>query len=149
TYIAVFLVSLAASAPVARAQTPAAQSPVVTLQLGSDQIGVVRTAVQITTRISFNEPVAEIICGDLYDAGSGKGTFVVQRSGSAEKPGNDVFIKPVVPKGQSNMFVRTGDGKHTYNFDLKIVAPEQAHRVVNVTDALPAAPSTPPGEKTN
>ncbi len=146
--------SLIATSNIARAQAPAvqspvAQSPVVTLPLNSDQIGLVRTAVQITTRVSFSEPVAEIICGDLYDAGSGKGTFVVQRSGTADKPGNDVFIKPVVPKGQSNMFVRTGDGRHTYNFDLKIVAPEQAHRVVNVTDAMPTAPANPPTEKNN
>lgn len=144
--------SLIATSQIARAQSPAAQSsvaqsPVVTLPLNSDQIGVVRTAVQITTRVSFSEPVAEIICGDLYDASSGKGTFVVQRSGTAEKPGNDVFIKPVVSKGQSNMFVRTGDGRHTYNFDLKIVSPEQAHRVVNVTDAPVALQGNPPSEK--
>ena len=148
--IAVFLISLIATSNIAWAQAPTvqssvAQSPVVTLPLNSDQIGLVRTAVQITTRVSFSEPVAEIICGDLYDPGSGKGTFVVQRSGSNEKPGNDVFIKPVVSKGQSNMFVRTGDGRHTYNFDLKIVAPEQAHRVVNVTDAI----ANPPSEKNN
>jgi len=146
--------SLIATSNIARAQAPGAQpsvaqSPVVTLPLNSDQIGLVRTAVQITTRVTFSEPVAEIICGDLYDAASGKGTFVVQRSGTPDKPGNDVFIKPVVSKGQSNMFVRTGDGRHTYNFDLKIVAPEQAHRVVNVTDAMPSAPANPPGEKNN
>jgi hypothetical protein len=126
-----------------------AQSPVVTLQLGPDQIGVVKTSVGITTRITFSEPVAEIICGDLYNAADGKGTFVVQRSGSAEKPGNDVYVKPVAAKGQSNMFVKTGDGKHTYNFDLNIVAPNLAHRVVNVTDAPPSAPTaTPPNSST-
>lgn len=112
-----------------------AQSPIATIALGPDQIGVVKTAVGITTRITFPEPVQEIICGDLYDAASGKGTFVVQRSGSDQKPGNDVFIKPVASKGLSNMFVKTGDGKQTYNFDLKIVPVDQAHRVVNVTDA--------------
>ena len=152
SYIAVLLLSLTAAAMMARAQStgtpaPASQTPVVTLQLGPDQIGLVRTALQITTRISFSEPVAEIICGDLYDASSGKGTFVVQRSGTADKPGNDVFIKPVVSKGQSNMFVRTGDGRHTYNFDLKIVPPEQAHRVVNVTDAAPTSQVSSPDEK--
>ncbi|HKP12772.1 MAG TPA: hypothetical protein VJZ91_11695 [Blastocatellia bacterium] len=125
-----------------------AQSPVVTLQLSPDQIGVVKTSVGITTRITFPEPVAEIICGDLYNAADGKGTFVVQRSGSAEKPGSDVYVKPVAAKGQSNMFVKTGDGRHTYNFDLSIVGPALAHRVVNVTDAPsqsapPTANSTP------
>ncbi|HEX8091010.1 MAG TPA: hypothetical protein VF762_19305 [Blastocatellia bacterium] len=115
--------------------TAHAQSPITTIALGPDQIGVVKTAVGITTRVTFLEPVQEIICGDLYDPASGKGTFVVQRSGNDQKPGNDVFIKPVAPKGLSNMFVKAGDGKRTYNFDLKIVPVDQAHRVVNVTDA--------------
>jgi vacuolar-type H+-ATPase subunit H len=45
----------------------------------------------------------------------------------------------------SNMFVKTGDdGKHTYNFDLEIVAVAQAHRIVNVTLAVPQSP--PPAE---
>jgi hypothetical protein len=119
-----------------------AQAPIATIALGPDQIGVVKTAVGITTRITFPEPVQEIICGDLYDAATGKGTFVVQRSGTDQKPGNDVFIKPVATKGLSNMFVKAGDGKYTYNFDLKIVPVDQAHRVVNVTDA-PAAQASP------
>jgi len=117
-----------------------AQSPIVTLQLGPDQIGVVKTSVGISTRITFPEPVAEIICGDLYNAADGKGTFVVARSGSDQKPGNDIYVKPIGSKGQSNMFVKTGDGKHTYNFDLNIVPPAQAHRVVNITDAVPPPP---------
>ena len=117
----------------------AAQSPIVTLQLGPDQIGVVKTSVGISTRITFPEPVTEIICGDLYNAADGKGTFVVARSGSEQKPGNDIYVKPVGAKGQSNMFVKTGDGKHTYNFDLSIVPAAQAHRVINVVDALGTA----------
>jgi vacuolar-type H+-ATPase subunit H len=121
------------AAGVARTQT---QAPVVTLQLASDQIGAVRTAAGITTRISFTEPVTSVICGDLYDAASGKGAFVVER-GDTTKPSTEVFIKPVTTKGQSNMFVKTGDGKHTYNFDLFIVPQAQAHRVVNVMDAPP------------
>jgi len=47
------------------------------------------------------------------------------------------------------MFVRTGDGKHTYNFDLKIVPPEQAHRVVNVVDGPPTAQASQPEEKSS
>ncbi|MFL6274872.1 MAG: hypothetical protein ACJ74G_06625 [Blastocatellia bacterium] len=125
----------------ALASATPAQSPIVTLQLGSDQIGVVKTSVGISTRITFPEPVAEIICGDLYNAADGKGTFVVARSGSDQKPGNDIYVKPVGAKGQSNMFVKTGDGKRTYNFDLNIVPPAQAHRVINVTDAAPNATS--------
>jgi vacuolar-type H+-ATPase subunit H len=135
-FIPVIVVCLLANAGLAFGQ-----SPIVTLQLGPDQIGVVKTSVGITTRITFSEPVADIICGDLYNAADGKGTFVVQRSGSTEKPGNDVYVKPVASKGQSNMFVKTGDGKHTYNFDLTIVPATMAHRVVNVTDAAPPAPT--------
>ena len=137
-FAAVILVCLVRGATAAQSQ-----APIVTLQLGADQIGVVKTSVGITTRITFSEPVAEIICGDLYNAADGKGTFVVQRSGTADKPGNDVYVKPVASKGQSNMFVKTGDGKHTYNFDLNIVLPAQAHRVVNVVDVSPAAPPNP------
>lgn len=130
----------------ANAGLACAQSPIVTLQLGPDQIGVVKTSVGITTRITFTEPVADIICGDLYNPTDGKGTFVLQRSGTADKPGNDVYVKPVASKGQSNMFIKTGDGKHTYNFDLTIVPTAQAHRVVNVTDAPPPVQptATPP-----
>src|SRR5262249_22374799 len=91
--------------------------------------------------IRFADPVQEMICGDLYDAGTGKGTFVVQRSGTSEHPGNEVFVKPVAPRGASNMFVKT-EGKRTYSFDLTIVTTAQAHRMVNVTD-LPPASTTP------
>ncbi|HJZ69727.1 MAG TPA: hypothetical protein VKF81_16495 [Blastocatellia bacterium] len=119
----------------ARGLYVAAQSPITTLTLGPDRIGEVKTAVGITTRIVFPEPVQEIVCGDLYDPVSGKGTFVVQKSGAADRPGNDVFIKPVASRGTSNMFVKTGDGKHTYNLDLSIVPAGQAHRVVNIADA--------------
>jgi type IV secretory pathway VirB9-like protein len=125
-----------------------AQSPVATLALGTDRIGEIKTAQGITTMVRFTEAVQEIICGDLYDAGTGKGTFVVQRSGTNERPGNEVFIKPVSSKGASNMFVKT-DGKHTYSFDLTIVATAQAHRMVNVTDLAPATnanPTAPPAD---
>jgi cell division septum initiation protein DivIVA len=138
--VVILLAYLAAISSVAHAQKP---TPIATIALGPDQIGVVNTAVGITTRITFLEPVQEIICGDLYDAATGKGTFVVQRSGTDQKPGNDVFIKPVASKGLSNMFVKAGDGKHTYNFDLKIVPVDHAHRVVNVTDA-PATQNAQP-----
>jgi hypothetical protein len=116
-------------------QDSVAQQPVANLPLASDQIGIVRTAQGITTRISFPEEVDEIICGDLYDSASGKGSFVAQRSG------NDVFLKPIPSKGMSNLFVKTR-GKRTYNFDLMIVPVAQSHRVVNVLDAKPGAAHT-------
>jgi hypothetical protein len=119
-----------------------AQSLVTSLTLGPDQIGLVRTAQGITTRITFPDPVVEIVCGDLYDSATGKGSFVIQRGGSNERPGNDVFVKPIASKGMSNLFVTTGDAhRKTYNFDLKIVTADQAHRVVNVTDPSARAAS--------
>lgn len=119
------------------------QSPITSMSLGPDSIGKVRTALGITTRISFPEPVVEIVCGDLYDPASGKGTFVAQPSGKPDDPGYDVFVKPVAGKGLSNMFVTTGKGKkRTYNFDLEVVPVGQAHRIVTVSDSRPLA--TPP-----
>jgi hypothetical protein len=121
------------------ATTAAGQAPIAALTLGPDQIGVVRTAPGITTRISFPEKISETVCGDLYDPATGNGAFVVQMSG------NDLFLKPVASKGASNLFVKVGeDGKTTYNFDLLIVAAAQAHRVVNVaSSARGDRPGTP------
>jgi hypothetical protein len=132
TSIGVLLVLLAA------ASSAAGQSAVATLALSADRIGEIKTAQGITTMIRFPNAVQEIICGDLYDPGTGKGTFVVQRSGPADRPGNEVFIKPVSVRGASNMFVKT-DGKRTYSFDLIIVSTTQAHRMVNITDLAPSA----------
>jgi vacuolar-type H+-ATPase subunit H len=127
----IILLSLALSA-VAGAR---AQSLIVSVPLGPNQIGQVKTAQGITTRISFPEPVRDIVCGDLYDSATGKGSFVLQRID------NDVFLKPVVSKGLSNLFVKTGEkGDKTYSFDLHVVPLEQAHRVINVTD-VPATRS--------
>lgn len=107
-----------------------AQSSVIDFTLKPNQIGQVKTGERITTRIIFPGPVKEIICGDLYDPASGKGSFVIQGSD------NDIFVKPVVRKGASNMFVKVGEnGEHVYNFDLSIVPTEQAYRVINVINA--------------
>ena len=129
-------------APIVRAQ-----STVTTIALGADQIGKVKTAQGISTRITFPEPVSEIICGDLYDAASGKGLFVVQSSGDERQRGNSVYLKPVATKGVSNLFVTTGEkGKsNTYNFDLEIVPMAQAHRVVNVFNSATPSGSDPSG----
>src|SRR5215217_810112 len=121
------------------------QTPVTTIALGPNQIGLVKTTQGITTRIAFPDSVKEIICGDLYDATTGKGTFVVQRSD------NDVFLKPVVSKGVSNLFVKTGEkGEHIYSFDLVVVTLEQAYRMVNVAEApLNPQASNPQPAKTD
>jgi TonB family protein len=80
--------------------------------------------------MTFPEQINEIICGDLYDPGSGKGNFVVQHSG------NDLFIKPIGTKGTSNLFVKTTVSReYIYSFDLQIVDLNQAHRIVNVLNA--------------
>jgi hypothetical protein len=116
------------------------QTPVTSISLRPDQIGLVKTAQALSTRISFPDAVKEIICGDLYDPATGRGSFVVQR---AE---NDVFIKPVVDKGASNLFVKTGErGQNVYNFDLAIVSPAQALRVINVINPGLKPDSTPDG----
>jgi len=114
----------------ARAQS---QSAIVKVTLGPEQIGMIKAAQGITTRVSFPDQVKEIICGDLYDPTTGKGGFVVQRSE------NDVFLKPIPTKGMTNLFVKTGEkGDHIYNFDLIIGPVPEAHRVVNVS-ALPSS----------
>jgi len=116
-----------------------AQTPVTSISLRPDQIGLIRTAQALSTRISFPDPVKEIICGDLYDPATGRGSFVVQR---AE---NDVFVKPVVDKGLSNLFVKTGEhSENVYNFDLAIVSPAEAVRVMNVLS--PGQKADPPAD---
>jgi TonB family protein len=109
------------------------------MRLSTDQIGVVKTAEGITTRLVFTGEVQEIVCGDLYDSNTGRGGFVVQ------KIGNDVFLKPVVSKGLSNLFVKIGEKEGTtFGFDLTIVSVEQAHRVVNVVSPGGNPPPPPP-----
>jgi TonB family protein len=117
-------------------QTQSSKPQVITIRLGPDQIGVVKTGEKLSTRLSFREPIKEVICGDLYDPSSGTGSFVIQRID------NDVFIKPVAPKGKSNMFVKTGEkGEYTYNFSLEIVPPDQAYLIVKVINTSESANS--------
>ena len=129
----ILLIFFAAISSIARAQ-----SPTTTIALGPNQTGLVKTTQGITTRITFPDVVRDIICGDLYDAATGKGGFVVQRID------NDVYLKPVISKGVSNLFVKTGEkGDHTYSFDLDVVSISQAYRMVNITNA-PSAPAAQP-----
>jgi TonB family protein len=104
-----------------------------TLTLGPDQLGVIKTASKFSTRISFREPVREVICGDLYDPVKGTGSFVIQQID------NEVYIKPIATKGMSNMFVKIGTRENrTFNFDLVIVPPKEANFIVNILS--PPAP---------
>jgi len=104
------------------------QSQVISVSLGQDQIVAVKTARGITTRLVFAERVQDIVCGDLYDPATGVGTFVIQRVG------NDIFLKPIVAEGISNLFVKAGEkSETTYGFDLFIGPAQQAFRIVRVT----------------
>jgi TonB family protein len=113
--------------------TAARHEPVITtVIMGRNQIGLINTAPAISTKLSFPEQIKEVICGDLYDPATGRGSFVVQKSE------NDLFLKPVTSKGVSNLFVKTGEnGEYVYSFDLLIVSPSQAHRIVNVVNGQP------------
>ena len=125
------VISLLGAVLVPRAQSQVSQTQIITIRLNPDVIGVVKTAEKLSTRISFREPIKEIICGDLFDPSSGTGAFVIQRIDS------DIFIKPVAPKGVSNMFVKAGEkGERIYNFSLNIVPIEQAYLIVNVVNGL-------------
>lgn len=122
--ILVLLVELFVAVSVVSAQSETNQPRITTIMIEPNQIAPVRTAQKISSRISFSEPVKMVICGDLYDPESGTGSFVIQTIG------NDVFIKPVVASGTSNMFVKAGED--TYNFSLEIYPANQAHIVLNV-----------------
>ena len=148
--VAITVLLLFAAESVASGQTNPQRIATVTLE--PDQIALIKTAAKISTRITFPEPVKQIICGDLYDPESGIGSFAITRIG------NDVFIKPVVASGISNMFVKTGEnGEYTYNFSLEIHTPQQAQLIVNVRNVgfkmvlakrqpneRPASPLRPP-----
>src|SRR5579862_9740785 len=95
---------IAVSACIAAPRALGQQVSVQKLTLGPEQIGEILTAEGITTRVSFQEEVSEIICGDLYDQTSGKGSFVIQRSGP------HIFIKLIAPKAATNMFVKNRCG---------------------------------------
>lgn len=106
-------------------QTNAGASPgIVFVDVTPDTITTIKTAQNVITRVALPREAKQAICGDLFDAASNTGSFVIDRSG------NDVFIKPVSAKGQTNLFIKTDE--EVYNFDLTVVPAAQAYRVVNV-----------------
>lgn len=118
-------------APVCSAQSggnpPPASAPasgIIFVDVTPDTIVTIKTAQNVVTRVALPAEAKQAICGDVFDAASGTGTFVIDRSG------NDVFIKPLATKGQTNLFIKTE--KEVYNFDLTVVTSAQAYRVVNV-----------------
>jgi Skp family chaperone for outer membrane proteins len=109
----------------------APNSGIVSLQVSPDSIATIRTAQGVVTRVALPAEASEAICGDLYDPATNTGSFIITKSGT------DVFIKPMVAKGATNLFIKTakpGESAPTtvFNFDVLVVPPAQAYRVVNV-----------------
>lgn len=130
-----------AAAPAAAQGTQATQQPkpvvvdqptaatktsqgILNIEVTPDTVTTIRVAQGVITRVALPDEAKSAICGDLFDATSNTGSFLI------EKSGKDVFIKAVQSKGQSNLFIKTDD--NVYAFDLLVVPPAQAYRVVNV-----------------
>ena len=101
-----------------------ASTGIIFVDVTPDTITTIRTAQNLITRVALPREAKQAICGDLYDATTNTGSFVVDHNG------NDVFIKPISGKGQTNLFIKTE--QEVYNFDLVVVPAPQAYRVVNV-----------------
>ena len=102
---------------------------VVRVSAGGERIASIRTSRGVTTMLSLPAEAKEAVCGDLFDAQTGNGCFVIQRSG------RDLFLKPLKAAGATNLFVKTEAS--TYAFDLVVVSPERAMRIVYVDTAAP------------
>lgn len=129
---AVLALSVALAAPVGAQATgaqagpapPVAASGIIFVDVTPDSITTIKTAQNLVTRVALPAEAKQAICGDVFDAATGTGTFVIDRVG------NDVFIKPLANKGQTNLFIKTD--REVFNFDLVVVTAAQAFRVVNV-----------------
>lgn len=102
---------------------------VVRVSAGGERIASIRTSRGVTTMLSLPAEAKEAVCGDLFDAQTGNGCFVIQRSG------RDLFLKPLKPTGATNLFVKTEAA--TYAFDLVVVPADRAMRIVFVDTAAP------------
>ncbi len=125
--LALTLVAVSVCGAQSGGNPPPAASPasgIIFVDVTPDSIVTIKTAQNVVTRVALPAEAKQAICGDVFDAASGTGTFVIDRSG------NDVFIKPLATKGQTNLFIKTE--KEVYNFDLTVVTTAQAYRVVNV-----------------
>jgi hypothetical protein len=131
------------SAAAGQRESPRRAPSVVRVVSGGDELPVIRTACGLTTMLSLPEEAREAICGDLFDPQTGAGGFVIQRSG------RDLFLKPLRAAGASNLFVKTE--RATYGFELEVVAPSRAMRIVRVELANHPPPASlaaprPPSE---
>jgi hypothetical protein len=102
---------------------------VVRVVSGGERIASIRTSRGVTTMLSLPSEAKEAVCGDLFDAQTGNGCFVIQRSG------RDLFLKPLKATGETNLFVKTEAA--TYAFDLVVVPSQRAMRIVFVDTAAP------------
>jgi hypothetical protein len=107
--------------PTAAART---NQGIVTIEVTPDSIATIRVAPGVITRVALPEQAKTAVCGDLFDATTNTGSFIINNDGK------DVFIKPVSSKGASNLFIKTE--ANVYAFDLVVVPVAQAFRVVNV-----------------
>lgn len=111
-------------APAPQTDTPPPNNGIISVNADAMTITTIKTAQNVITRVAFSREAKEAICGDLFDAASNTGSFIITKSGT------DVFIKPVTTKAQTNLFIKTDS--EIYNFDLVVVPATQAYRVVNV-----------------
>lgn len=127
--IAVLGLGLTTLASSAIAGTGPRTDAVVRVSAGGERIASIRTSRGVTTMLSLPSEAKEAVCGDLFDAQTGNGCFVIQRSG------RDLFLKPLKTSGATNLFVKTEST--TYAFDLVVVPAERAMRIVFVETAAP------------
>lgn len=120
---------LLTAVPRAAAETRPRADAVVRVSAGGERIASIRTSRGVTTMLSLPAEAKEAVCGDLFDAQTGSGCFVIQRSG------RDLFLKPLKPTGATNLFVKTE--AMTYAFDLVVVPQDRAMRIVFVDTAAP------------
>ncbi len=110
--------------PTTSAVSPPSSTGIIFVEVTPDTITTIKTAQNVITRLAFPQDAKQAICGDLFDAATNTGSFVIDHSGT------DVYVKPVATKGQTNLFVKTD--REVYNFDLVVVPAAQAFKVVNV-----------------
>jgi hypothetical protein len=122
-------VSLTTLSSSAIAGTRPRADAVVRVSAGGERIASIRTSRGVTTMLSLPSEAKEAVCGDLFDAQTGNGCFVIQRSG------RDLFLKPLKATGATNLFVKTETT--TYAFDLVVGPAERAMRIVFVDTAAP------------
>ena len=118
------LIGCAMAALVAAAQKIETQQP------GRTRITTVETALRHLSVIELRDEVEQVAVGS--------------QSYKVEWRGNKVFIQPLEPASQTNLFIWTRQGRYVYRL---ITAPvEQMHFAVDQADTEPPPPSAPTTE---